>query len=594
MTSLHFLWPYLRHEWRPLLLGSVVAALGAGVAALAPLVLRWAVDSLQAGAVDTGLLLQAALLLVLVGAVDGLFKYAQRMAFGVGSYNVEYALRADLFAQLLRLDQAFFGKNHTGDLMARATNDLSAVRMFLGPGLSSVVGALCTLAAAAVLMLQVNLTLAALVLLLLPTVSLLFTTLGWRMQRAYGQVQSQFGDLSTRAQENFSGIRTIKAYAQEQAEIEVFARANAEYRRLNLRYVLLSGVLWPAMTFALGLVGALLVLVGGRMVAAGTLSLGELVLFIAYLGLLAWPMMALGWTVTLYQQSAASILRIAEVLKRQPAITNLPLEAPGAVAPAVPPHTGKPGLLGELELRDVSVSLDDQSVLQNVSLRVPAGTSLAIVGATGAGKSVLVGLLGRVRDPDAGQILLDGTDLRAIPLATLRRAIGYVLQETFLFSVPLRENLLFGYHGEAGAAEQRIAEALEVSQLVNDLPQFPQGLDTLIGERGVTLSGGQKQRAALARALLHDPAVLVLDDALSSVDTYTAARILERLRAFMRGRTSILISQRIATGREADQIVVLDEGRVAERGTHAALLALDGRYAAMYRRELLRAELGEE
>jgi ATP-binding cassette, subfamily B, multidrug efflux pump len=579
-VSLGFLRPYVWRQRRALALGVVVSILAAAGAALGPYILSLAVDSLQRSGVELASLARYSLLLVLAGCIDGLFGFCRRMLFGVAAYQVEFDLRDDLFAQLLRLDQRFYSEMYTGDLMARATNDLSAVRMFLGPGLSSLALATCTLLASAVLMLQVDWQIALIVLLLLPMTSLVFVVLGWRMQRIYRGVQEHFGNLSTRAQENFSGIRTIKAYAQEDAEVGVFAIANEAYRRQNLRYVLLSGLLWPAMVLALGLVSALVLFLGGQRVATGQLSLGDLVLFIAYLGLLSWPMIALGWTVNLYQQAAASIGRIAEVIGRAPNVAD-----PVGAFVAGP-------VRGDVAFRNVSLTLNNQQVLRDVSLHVPAGTSLAIVGATGAGKSCLVNLLGRVRDPDAGQVLVGGIDVRQLPLAELRRAIGYVPQETFLFSVPLRENLLFGYEGQ-GDTDALIERAVEVSQLVNDMPQFPQGLDTLVGERGVTLSGGQKQRATIARALVRDPAILILDDALSSVDTYTAARILEGLRGFMGGRTSIIISQRITTIKAADQIVVMDHGGIVERGTHRELLQAGGRYAGMYRRELLQSELEE-
>ncbi len=607
MTNLRHLWPYMG-RYRLMLLGGLFCALlGASVSALGPYVLRLAIDEIQSGGIVLDVLLHYAGLLVLLACVDGLFKFGQRMLIAGTSYRVEFDLRRALFEQFLCLEQEFYGQMHTGDLMARTTNDLSAVRQFLGPGLNSAATATLTLLAAAVLMFSVNVVLALVVLLLLPVATVVFVLVGNRMRQIFTRVQDQFGDLSTRAQENFSGIRTIKAYAQEDAEAESFATANQHYRDLNLRYVVLSGLLWPSMTLILGAVAALVLLVGGQLVAQNVLTLGELVQFNAYLALLSFPMILVGWMVSLYQQAAASMGRINEVLRRAPQIVSPPTAQPIA-------------LRGNIEFRNVGIryvydkehaasngngappshsapQASDGWLLRDISFVVPAGSSLAIVGATGAGKSTLVNLLGRVRDPDAGQVLIDGVDLRQLDLATLRSAIGYVPQETFLFSVPLRENVTFGRPDLAtadnGAAAAAISRAVTISRLSNDLNQFPDGLDTLIGERGVTLSGGQKQRVAIARAILRDPAILVLDDALSSVDTHTAAQILEGLREVMRGRTSIIIAQRIATVKDADQIILLHEGSIVERGTHHELLRAGGHYAAMYRRELLEAELSD-
>jgi ATP-binding cassette subfamily B protein len=388
----------------------------------------------------------------------------------------------------------------------------------------------------------------------------------------------------------------------------VFAEDNARYRELNLRYVLLSGALWPSMALALGTVAALVLLVGGRLVAAGSLTIGELVQFNAYLGLLSFPMIMLGWMVSLYQQAAASMGRLIEVLRHDPEIVSRP------AARRLPQPRG------DVEFRGVGIRYEaatdnhrplttdhrpqeasslpfvghrpSEWMLEDISFRVPAGTSLAIVGATGAGKTTLVNLLGRVRDTDAGEVLFDGADVRDLDLADLRRAIAYVPQETFLFSVPLRENVAFGAGNAADADDSGLLDhAVTISRLSNDLVQFPDGLDTLVGERGVTLSGGQKQRVAIARAVMRDPAVLILDDAMSSVDTHTAAQILAGLREVMRGRTSIIIAQRIATVKDVNQIILLEGGRIVERGTHQELLRLGGRYAAMYRRELLESEL---
>jgi ATP-binding cassette, subfamily B, multidrug efflux pump len=605
MNLFRHLAPFVgRYRFR-LFLGILCALAGTAAAASIPQILRLAVDDLNSRGIVSDSLLWFGGLLLLAALIDGVFRFGQRVAILGTSHLVEYDMRGALFQRLLSLDQGFYSTMHTGDLMTRVTNDLSAVRQVIGPGFNSLIGAGLLILASATLMLFSNVTLALLVLLLLPVVSVLFIVIGRRMQKIFRGVQDQFGQISTRAQENFSGIRTIKAYAQESAEMGVFHAENERYRLLNMRYVLLSGMLWPAIGLALGTIGALVLLVGGQQIAAGTMTIGDLVLFNTYIAQLGWPMIALGWTVDLYQQASASIVRITEVLGRKPAIATAP-NAPASLlvrgevefrdvgiryqhAEAVRSHTNEPG--SSIAALPDHRSLPPSWVLRHISFRIPAGSSLAIVGATGVGKTTLVNLLARVRDPDEGQVLLDGIDLRELPLDQLRQAIGYVPQDTFLFSVPLRENVAFG---RPDAPETAIENALQVSRLSNDLTQFPQGIDTLIGERGVTLSGGQKQRTAIARAVLRDPTILVLDDALSSVDTHTAAEILAGLRDVMQGRTSIIIAQRIATVKDADQAIVLHDGHMAEQGSHRDLIGQNGRYAAMYRRELLESELQGE
>lgn len=600
MVQFRHLWPFVRRYRRRLLIGALCALAATAVAAMIPQIVRFAVDDLNTRGVLLDRLMTYGGLLLLAATIEGMLRYGQRTQIIGTSHLIDFDMREALFARLLTLDQGFFNTMHTGDLMTRVTNDLSAVRMFLGPGISNLLGSTLLLLTAATLMFFTNPLLAAIVILLLPMVAVLFVVIGEWMRVIFRKVQDQFGEISTCAQENFSGIRTIKAYAQEEAEIRVFRAANERYRALNLRYVLLSGMLWPIIGLMLGTIGAFVLLVGGRMVASGDMTVGELVLFNAYLAQLAWPVIALGWTVDLYQQGAASLIRIGEVLQRRPAITSPP-DAPHDFV-----------VQGEIEFRNVGLRFDyhlhtnghgspsnsaaratsgaPEWVLRHISFHVPQGSSLAIVGATGAGKTTLVNLLARVRDPDEGQVLIDGHDVRTLPLDALRRGIGYVPQDTFLFSVPIRENVAFG---RPDATDEQMMQALTVSRLINDIEQFPQGIDTLIGERGVTLSGGQKQRAAIARAILRDPAILVLDDALSSVDTHTAAEILAGLRTLMKGRTSIIIAQRIATVKDADQIIVLHDGVIVERGAHRQLLERGGRYADMYRRELLQAELEE-
>nr|MDQ2996920.1 ABC transporter ATP-binding protein/permease [Chloroflexota bacterium] len=513
MEHLRHLLPFVKRYRRQLLFGLLCAACSAALTAAIPQLLRLAVDELHVQGVVAVDLLRFGLIMIGLALLDSLFRFGQRMLVAGASYLVEFDIRSAMFQRLLLLDQGFYGQAHTGDLMTRVTNDLSSVRQFLGPGVNSLMTATLFIAFAGTLLFQTNATLALLVLALLPVITLLFVVVGGRMRKIFRGVQDQFGDLSTRAQENFSGIRTIKAYAQEDAEVRVFRAENEQYRAINVRYVQLSGLLWPSITLTMGLIGALILLVGGQYVAAGTMSLGDLVLFNTYLALLAWPMVNLGWTVNLYQQASASLGRIAEVLHRRPVIDS----------PAASP--AHPAVAGTIEFRDVGIRYDrtevrglrtelehpslspqpsvlsprGEWVLRHISFTVTRGSALAIVGATGVGKTTLVNLLARVRDPDEGQVLLDGHDIRMLPLDELRRAIGYVPQDTFLFSVPLRENVTFG---RTDATEAQIDRAVAISRLSNDLTQFPDGLDTLIGERGVTLSGGQKQRTAIARAVL--------------------------------------------------------------------------------------------
>ncbi len=607
MEQLRHLLPFVARYRGRILLGVLFGACSAALTSSIPQILRQAIDQLNTRGVVVSDLLRAGGLMILLALIDSLFRFGQRLTIAGGAYLVEFDMRGALFRRLLTLDQGFYGGAHTGDLMTRVTNDLSAVRQFLGPGINSLITATLFISFAGALLFRTNVTLALLVLALLPIITIMFVAIGGRMQRIFRGVQDKFGDLSTRAQENFSGIRTIKAYAQEHAEIRVFHEENERYRSMNVRYVLLSGALWPTISVVMGLIAAITLFFGGRFVAQGVMTLGDLVLFNTYLALLSWPMINLGWTVNLYQQASASMGRIAEVLHRQPSIAtpadaSASLQVDGTIefrnvgvrfdhALAHGPAQVKAPQSRETQHSKLNTQSSEGWVLRNISFTIARGSSLAIVGATGVGKTTLVNLLARVRDPDEGQVLIDGRDIRTLPLDQLRQAIGYVPQDTFLFSVPLRENVTFG---NPDAPAEAIERAVTVARLSNDLSQFPNGLDTMIGERGVTLSGGQKQRTAIARAVLRDPRILVLDDALSSVDTHTAAEILAGLRGVMQDRTSIIIAQRIATVKDADQVIVLHEGRIDERGQHRELVQQSGRYAAMYRRELLEAELTEE
>jgi ATP-binding cassette subfamily B protein len=426
-------------------------------------------------------------------------------------------------------------------------------------------------------MFQLSSNLALWAALVVPASTAIFVITRARIEERFTRVQEQFAAMSDHAQETFAGQRVVKAYAQETAETETFRATSHEYVHRQLSQIRLTGLLWPAMTAVVGLLTVLMLYLGGREVVEGRLSLGEFVQFNAYVAMLAWPMMALGWVGTMWQQGVASLRRLHEVLATAPAI-------------ATPTRLRVWQPRGEIEFRNVSLEVDGTRILSDVTLRVPAGATYAIVGPLGSGKSSLVSLIPRLQDVSGGQVLVDGIDVRELPLDELRRAIGFVPQETFLFSGSLREQVAFGL-AEDGATESRVRGAVRLSQLENDLDQWPAGLDTIIGERSVTLSGGQKQRTAIARAVAKDPTILILDDALSSVDTRTEEAVLEGLHEFMARRTSLVIAHRLSTTRSAECVVVMDRGRIVEQGSHEELLQRQGLFARMYRRQLLAQEL---
>jgi ATP-binding cassette subfamily B protein len=581
-TSTRRLLGYLAPHRRAFLLGFICAVLTTAISLASPWVLKHAIDDLAHDVTLTKVVRYAALLFVLA-AVGGIFRFFMRRVVIGASRSVEYDLRNDFFAHLQRLDADYFQRHRTGDLMSRATNDLSAVRMLIGPAVmyTATTGLTFVVAIAVMLSIHPKLTLVALV--PLPFVSLSVRYFGAAIHRRFDQIQQQLSEISSISQEALAGIRVVRAYRQEAPEIERFRIANEEYLRRNRTLIRLQGIYNPSMGLLMGLGALLMLWLGGREVTAGTLTIGELVALNTYLMMLAWPMIAFGWVTNLFQRGMASWKRMLEVMDAVPAITDAEVDWSTW-------GSDHRALHGDVEFRHLTFAYDDRPVLRDILFAVPAGTTTAIVGATGSGKSTLLNLLPRLRNPAPGTVFIDGHDVRTIPLHVLRRTIGFVPQEPFLFSASVAENIALGVDGEP-ASPEAIVRAAAISRLDKDIEDLPNGYDTVVGERGITLSGGQKQRTAIARAVIVDPRILILDDAMSAVDTYTEEEILRRLSVVMRQRTTILVSHRVSTVRDADQILVLEEGRIVERGRHDELVRHNGIYAELYRKQLLEEEL---
>jgi len=647
LKSLRPLLPYLRKYRGTYILGALCVLFNNGIWILFPLVIRRAIDVLNAGlsqhknaALIRHDLMVYALLLVAIAGAKAIFQYLTRWVLIGVSREIEFDLRNDFFAHLERLSYSFYQRTRTGDIMARATNDLNAVRMLLGPGIMYTANTIVFTAGALAFMLWISPWLTLFAFAPLPVFSIVVQYFGRRIHERFERIQAMFSDISARAQENLSGARLIRAYVQEDAEIELFERDNTEYIARSLKLVRLMGMLWPTLELLLGVAIVIVLFVGGREVLLHRIGLGSFVAFNTYMVQLTWPIIALGWVINIFQRGTASMGRIHSIMSEQPEIADEPigagpiLSAKSAGKDGAPEHHGSPEvviaaapagkweraagappfspsfgervgpaeIVGEIEFRNLSFSYGktlrsaqngngrphDEPVLKNINLRIPAGTSLAIVGPTGSGKSTLVSLIPRIYDADSGAVLIDGRPIREFPVALLRRSIGFVPQETFLFSDTIRENIAFGAEN---AGDEQVRRAAEAASIAADIEGFPDGYKTMVGERGLTLSGGQKQRTAIARALIRDPRILVLDDALASVDTQTEDRILNHLRTIMEGRTTIFISHRVSTVRNADRIAVLHDGEIVEYGTHDELIERSGYYTGLYNKQLLEEEL---
>ncbi len=574
--SMRPLVPYLkRYRWG-LLTGAICVVLSNGAWARLPKVIGDAAQSLESG-VTRHKLLAFAFYVLGLAAVRGIFLFLTRwIVIGI-SRDIEFDLRNDLFEHLETLSYSYYQRMRTGDIMARMTNDLNAVRMLLGPAIMYSANTLVFTAIALWYMIHNSPKLTFYAFLPLPVASVVIQYFGRRIHERFETIQAMFSDISARAQENFSGARLIRAYVQEEAEIKAFENANQEYIARSLKLVRLMGMLWPTLELMLGLAMVLVLWIGGREVLAGRMDIGVFTAFNIYMMQLTFPVIALGWVVNIFQRGTASLGRLNEILQEQPEIKDEP------EARALP-------LRGEIEFRGLNFAYNGKPVLENVNLRVPAGTSMAIVGPTGSGKTTLVSLIPRIYDAAPGMVLIDGCPIREFSVESLRGSIGFVPQETFLFSDRIRENIALGVKS---ATDEEIHEAAEAANIAQDIESFPERYRTMVGERGLTLSGGQKQRTAIARALIRNPRILILDDALSSVDTQTEDKILNHLREIMQGRTTIFISHRVSTVRNADRIAVLHEGRIVESGTHDELLALNGYYSDLYNKQLLEEELAE-
>jgi ATP-binding cassette subfamily B multidrug efflux pump len=583
MKPLLRLKPYLWKYRKTLFLGLLTVIASNSFAVFQPLFLGTAVDKIKTGIeshqIDTSGLLMYAALIVGFTLVAGFFTFLTRQTIIVVSRHIEYDLRNDFLKHIQKLSYSYFQNTPTGDLMAHATNDIGAVRNSLGPGIMYPTDTLMTFTMVLSMMLYKDWHLTLLVLIPLPFVSFAVYRLGKIVHHKFEERQAQYSLLTTRAQENLSGIRVVKSYVREAHEIELFRRLSWDYLKKNLVLARIQSIMWPLMFLLIGLSLVITLYFGGMQVIEGTITIGTLTAFFAYLVMLIWPMIAFGWVVNILQQGAASMARLAKIFDTVPEIRDTD-ETDSSIQT----------IHGDIEFRDVGFTHkgSETPTLKNVQLHIEKGMTVAIVGYTGSGKSTLVNLIPRLYDVTDGEILIDGVNIKKIPLEVLRSHIGFVPQETFLFSERIIENIAYGV--DDGNLDHASAAA-EVSQIAKEIEDFPHQYETMVGERGITLSGGQKQRTSIARAVIRNPRILILDDALSSVDTYTEEEILKRLRHVMKDRTSIIISHRISTVKDADLIVVLDGGKIVEQGTHQELVAIGGIYADLHYKQLLEEEL---
>jgi len=569
-TIRKYLW---RYRWG-MVLGLLCLVLKDLAQAVQPLMIGDAVDAFRGEGASA--FLRFAAYLVVLALLKGVFQFWMRVIIIGISRDIEYDLRNDLFQHLVSLSPDYYARTRTGDIMARATNDLNAVRMMLGPGVMYWCETSLTFALAMAIMLSMDWRLAILAVLPAPAVSLAVIFFGRVIHQRFERIQAMFSDISSRVQENLAGVRMVRAFVQERAEMRRFEELNRQYIAQNLKLVRIQGIFQPLLEALIGITFLVVLWVGGYQVLRGRITMGRFVMFNTYMGMLVWPMIALGWVVNLMQRGSASLGRINQILRERPTIC----------APARPVALAR--VRGEIEFRGVQMDYGNGPVLDGIDLRIAGGSTIAVVGHTGSGKTTLVDLVPRLMDPTRGVVTLDGVDLRHLDPAELRRNIGFVPQETFLFSATIADNIAFGVESASPDETRRAAER---AGLAGDVEGFPSGYQTMVGERGITLSGGQKQRTAIARAILRDPPILILDDALSSVDTLTEERILTHLAGMMRGRTVILISHRVSTVRQADCIVVLERGRIVEQGSHADLVAAGGYYAVLSQKQTLEEEL---
>jgi len=564
----------LRHK-RGLILGAIFALGTNFFALLIPYVLRYTIDGLQT-VINKETLLLYALLIASISIMGGFFRYLMtRRLMGV-AFQVEYELRNDLFNHLQKLSLSYFHKIKTGDIMARATNDLKAVRMLLGPGIRNLLNTIIMGSTAIILMLIINSKLTLYSLIPLPILTVAVIIFSSRIFHRFKKVQEQFSSISAGVQENLSGIRVVKAYVQEENEKRKFKQLNQDYMNKNMSLVKIWGPFFPFIMLIAGIGIVIVLWFGGQLVITGEISLGQFVQFSGYLMMLTWPMMALGWVINLVQRGSASMGRLMEILDQVPEIKDSEWTQDINI------------LEGEIEFKNVSFAYDEKVILKNINLKIPKGMTIGIMGPTGSGKTTLVNLIPRLLELRQGSLTIDGMEIKTIPLKVLRKNVGYVPQETFLFSESLKENIIYGLEG---FDEAKLRRAVSISALDDEIERFSQRYETPVGERGVTLSGGQKQRTALSRAIIREPKILILDDAFSSVDVHTEEKILKQLRKFRERRTCILVAHRISTIHDADLIVVLKDGEIVEQGTHKELVSSGGIYANIYRQQRLREEL---